>query len=129
MAATTLATVQDYISDMRVLLQDTIVVYRYSDAELLVSLNLAFLDGRRLRADLFIDDFWDDDYTAFSAVAATEVPLEKQFRLAFVFGAAAHALARDQEDIQDQRADAFNAVYNSILVGTTLAAITRRKTP
>ena len=48
---TTLDTVQDYITDARVLLQDLISPYRYDDPSLLTALNVALLEARRLRAD------------------------------------------------------------------------------
>jgi hypothetical protein len=45
------------------------------------------------------------------------VPLEQPFRLAFVFGLVAHALTRDQEDVQDARATTFMNLFYDILLG------------
>jgi hypothetical protein len=51
---TTLETVADYVDDARVLLLDQVQPYRYDDTSLLTALNVALLEGRRLRADLFV---------------------------------------------------------------------------
>jgi len=114
-----LKTVEDYIGDARVLLQDLIAPYRYTDAQLLVALNLALLEGFRTRPDLFIFDrcYAKDGIQQFQAVDTTEVRMELPFRAAFVFGTCSHALARDQEDTQDRRSDDFQNVMQSILLG------------
>jgi hypothetical protein len=49
-----LKTITDYINDGRTLLQDTIAPYRYDDTSLVTAMNVALLEGRRLRPDLFI---------------------------------------------------------------------------
>lgn len=112
----TLNTVQDYITDSRTLLQDVIVPYRYDDASLLVALNTALLEGRRLRPDLFVYHN-HGDVPSFTTVDMTEVHMEGPFRMAFVFGTCAHALARDQEDTQDVRASRFMGIFNDLLIG------------
>ena len=116
MASYNLATVKEYIEDARTLLLDRIEPYRYSDTSLLVALNLALLEGRRLRADLFVykNALRVPKYTA---VSGDEVPIEDQFRLAFVYGLCAHALIRDQEDVQDARSTIFMQTFHSILIG------------
>lgn len=111
-----LETVQDYVIDARVLLLDTIAPYRYSDPSLLVALNLALLEGRRLRPDLFVYKY-GNRVPYFDAVTSATVPIEPQFRKAFVYGMVAHALARDQEDVQDARSTSFMGVMMSILTG------------
>jgi hypothetical protein len=115
----TLETVEDYISDARVLLQDVIVPYRYDDPSLLVALNVTMLEGQRLRPDLFL--FWQPK--SFIEVDNSQVCIEKTFRLPFVFGTVAHALARDQEDYQDSRATAFMNVFQSLLIGVVVPPI------
>lgn len=119
MASYNLATVKEYIEDARTLLLDRIEPYRYSDTSLLVALNLALLEGRRLRADLFVykNALRVPKYTA---VSGDEVPIEDQFRLAFVYGLCAHALIRDQEDVQDARSTIFMQTFHAILTGVTL---------
>lgn len=117
-----LSTVTDYITDIRTMLQDEVQPYRYDDTSLTRAFNMALLEGRRLRPDLF--------YTKhgirvphYDSPSDTPVPLENQFRLAFVFGAASHALLRDQEDVQDQRSNTFLMHFRSLLTGEQPAAI------
>lgn len=115
---TTLETVADYIADARVLLLDTVKPYRYDDPSLLVALNVALLEGRRLRADLFVfNDRKGGQVPAYTAVDSTSVPIEPQFRLAFLHGVVGHAIERDQEDVQDRRALAFLDIMTNLLTG------------
>lgn len=118
-----LDTVTDYITDSRTILQDTIAPYRYDDPSLLVALNTTLLEARRLRADLFVYQHGADRMPAFSANNSTPVDIEYPFRLALVYGIVAHALMRDQEDIEDARAANFMAAFNSMLIGAGAAAI------
>lgn len=112
---TTLETVNDYLVDARTLLLDTIAPYRYDDPSLLIALNVALLEGRRLRPDLFV--FCGDDVPAYFANDNSIVPIEKQFRLAFLHGLIGHALERDQEDVQDTRSQAFLLYMSNLLTG------------
>ena len=125
--------VGDYIADARVVLQDTIQSYRYADDQLVTALNLAFLDGKRLRPDLFINGRWEPypTWTVADIPINTAIPMQDTFRQAFVFGCCAHAVARDQEDIQDERSVAHSNTFNAILLGTMMPGTTppRRKTP
>lgn len=124
-------TIADYVGDVRVLLQDKIAPYRYTDDELYTALNLTLMETRRIRPDLFLEDSgWDsDNLTEFappvSGLASddtTVVPIEQQFRLAILHGIVAHALTRDQEDIQDARASIFMGVFTNMLVGPVIPA-------
>lgn len=114
----TLETVADYVSDARTLLLDKISPYRYSDASLMVSLNTTLLEARRVRPDLFVfcgprvQHFTVDDIDA-----KTLVHMEEQFRLGILHGMIGHALERDQEDVQDQRATAFLTIMSNVLIG------------
>lgn len=113
---TTLETVADYIEDARTLLLDVISPYRYDDASLLVALNVSLLEGRRLRPDLFVFSC-GNKVPAFFTVDASVVPVEEQFRLAFLHGLVGHALERDQEDVQDTRSQAFLLYMSNLLIG------------
>lgn len=116
----TLEFVTDYISDARILLQDVVSPFRYDDPSLLVALNVTMLEGRRVRPDLFVYNLTAKGAVpSFLANDQTAVDMEPQFRLAFLFGLVAHALMRDQEDVQDQRGNTFMALFNSILVGVS----------
>jgi hypothetical protein len=118
---TTLDTVADYVADARVLLLDQVQPYRYDDESLLTALNVALLEGRRLRADLFVfSDRRGGQVPAYTAVDTTSVPIEPQFRLAFLHGVVGHALERDQEDVQDRRAASFLNIMVNILTGKSI---------
>jgi hypothetical protein len=117
----TLDQVQDYISDTRTILLDTIAPYRYDDPSLLVAFNVALLEARRIRADLFV--YASASVPYYAANDTTVVPMEQPFRLALVFGTVGHALTRDQEDVQDARATVFMGLFYSILLGTRGAGI------
>jgi hypothetical protein len=120
----TLNTVADYIADARTLLQDVIPPYRYDDASLLVALNVTLLEARRLRSDLFVFNMRVLGQTqAFAEVDDTYVEMEPQFRLAILHGLCAHALERDQEDVQDMRATSYFALFSAGLVGRALPGV------
>lgn len=118
--STALLTITDYIADARTLLQDTIPPYRYQDSELVVAMNVALLEGRRLRPDLFVfSRHASGGVPSFQANDGTNLDIEEPFRLAFLYGMCAHALTRDQEDIQDERAASFMHNFSNILIGMT----------
>jgi hypothetical protein len=120
----TLNTVADYIKDARTLLQDTIPEYRYSDPSLLVGLNVALLEARRIRPDLFVFNLLvNGQVQAFTAVDDTYVVMEPPFRLALLHGLCGHALERDQEDVQDIRATTFLGLFNAGLIGRALGGV------
>lgn len=115
-----LETITDYINDGRTLLQDTIAPYRYDDPSLVTAMNVTLLEGRRIRPDLFVYRRCKPNergVQSFQANDGTILEMEEQFRLAFLHGMVAHALERDQEDIQDARAATFMKIFNGILTG------------
>lgn len=117
---TTLETVADYLSDARVLLLDQVAPYRYDDSSLVTALNVSLLEGRRVRPDLFVYCGDVQTYTTQDIASATTVPVEKQFRLAFLHGVVGHAIERDQEDVQDQRAVQMLSIMSNILIGRAI---------
>ncbi len=114
-----LLTVNDIILDARTLLLDTIGQNRYSDQELLVGLNTALLEIRRVRADLFLGHY-KGRVPKFNNNDGETIHIEPQFRLAIVYGTLAHALMRDDEDVQDARANAFESKMIRLLVGSPM---------
>lgn len=114
--AQNLMSVEAVITGTRVLLLDRVKPYRYSDTSLVAALNLALLEGRRLRPDLFINRY-GIEVPQFEQVSGEPIGVEPQFRLAFEYGTAGHALLRDQEDVQDARASTFLQAAQDILVG------------
>ena len=103
-----LDTVQDYITTARVLLQDTVdSPYRYSNAELVVALNLAFLEVRRLRPDL-VRAYLTSNLPSFTTASlGASVPLDPAYRPAVLYYICGHAQLRDDENTQDARATVF----------------------
>src|SRR5208282_530726 len=111
-----LDSVQSYVDEVRTLLLDRRSPYRYKDEEILTALNTSLAEARRLRADLFIYRH-GNHVPYFTAVSGEKVPIDTQFRLAFVYGIAGHVLERDDEDVQDVRANAFNGNFYEMLIG------------
>lgn len=124
-----LETVEGYIEDARTLLLDKIAPYRYSDDSLLAALNLSLLEGRRLRPDLFVFRHGGVRVPNYAAISGERVPIEEQFRLGFVYGLCAHALLRDQEDVQDLRSTLFMQTFQNILVGVKVPPMGAAGTP
>ena len=111
-----LDSVESYVKEVRTLLLDKRKPYRYHDDEILSALNSSLAEARRLRADLFIYRH-GNHVPYFTAVSGDPVPVETQFRLAFVYGIAGIVLERDDEDVQDVRANAFSGKFYYLLVG------------
>lgn len=111
-----LDTVESYVREVRTLILDKRKPYRYKDEEILTALNTSLAEARRLRADLFIYRH-GNHVPYFAAVSGESVPIDTQFRLAFVYGIAGHVLERDDEDIQDVRANIFNGNFYDMLIG------------
>jgi len=105
--AQALDTVADYIADARVLLQDTVTDYRYSDAELVENLNLGLLEMRRLRPDLMITTFGSTIPKYSSASPSTTVVCDVQYRMALLYYVCGQTQLRDDEATQDSRATIF----------------------
>jgi hypothetical protein len=117
-------TVAHYVADARTLLQDLVPDHRYDDPSLLTALNAALLEARRIKPELFVYNLeYGGQVQSFKVVDDTYVDIEPQFRLAIVHGIIGHALERDQEDYQDQRATAFLALFTQGLVGKALGAV------
>lgn len=114
MAEFTLDSVESYILDARSILLDRTPPYRYSDDSMLIALNTALLEARRLRPDMFVYKF-GDRMPSFSAVSGEHVPVEFQLRLPIVYGTVAHAMLRDEEDVPVERANAFLAKFQFML--------------
>ena len=96
-----LATVQALLDEVRVLLLDASVPYRYSDAELIRALNIAIMEARRLRPDLFLaSSFTLPMYSTGADVFA----IEPMYRPSFIYYVVGRAQLRDDEATQDARA-------------------------
>jgi hypothetical protein len=111
-----LATVADYISSARQLLQDEVVPYRYSDDDIVLSLNLAISEARRVRPELFQDYFFTSLPSYSSASPSTSVDIVEEYRIAFLYYIVGHNQLADQEDTTDAR--------TSMLLGAFRAKLT-----
>lgn len=109
-----LETVQEMVTTARVLLQD-VDGDRVSDAELLVGLNAALLEMRRLRPDMFISTA--NSVPDYAAVDSTDVDVDQQYRMAVVYYMVGHAQLRDEEDTSDARASALLQKFTAQLTG------------
>lgn len=111
-----LCTVQELIADVRRLILDRVPPFRYDDDSLITALNVSLLEARRLRPDFFVCRY-GNHVPQFEAVTGEIIPVESQFRLAFEYGVAGHVLMRDEEDVQDARANSFRDMFHDMLVG------------
>ena len=97
-----LDTVQDYVKEARTLLQDSVAPYRYSDLELIAELNLAVLEAKRVRPDLFFEYRGKHPYPTFTALTDV-VPFEDVYRVALTYYMVGKCTLRDEEDTDDKR--------------------------
>lgn len=102
-----LLTVQDYLTQARVLLMDKIEPYRYETPELIEALNMAIVEARRLRPDLFTTYFRSDLPDYGPTDLNEEVPVDPMYRKSFLYYIVGHAQLRDEENTQDSRASAL----------------------
>ncbi len=102
-----LGTVQDYLDRSRALLQDTIEPYRYDDETLVTALNMAIMEGRRIRPDLFESYLGGDLPEYLTSALTTSVDIDVQYRSAFLYYMVGHAQLSDNEDNSDARATVF----------------------
>lgn len=103
-----LDTVGQYLKECRILLQDQIVPYRYADAELVDAMNIALMEARRLRADLFLPLFEVPFFTSTGTInTAATVTLDPMYRSSLVYYMVGRMQLRDDESTTDQRATAM----------------------
>lgn len=115
-----LDTVQKYVTQARALLQDQSAPYRYSDQDLVTELNLAFLEGRRIRPDLMRAYFRTNEMPEYTTtdMATTAVAMDPQYRMSFVYYMCGKIQLRDEEENTDARAAAFLNKFTSQLLAT-----------
>ena len=94
-----LATVQEYVTTARAILQDATAPYRFSDAQLAIGLSLGLQEARRIRPDLYIGRF--ATIPNFTVVDATAVTFEEQYRIALVYYMVGHCHLFDEEETEE----------------------------
>lgn len=111
-----LETVDKYVALARTLLQDTYSgSYRYTDDELVLALSLALAETKLKRPDLFLNISLQT-FAASDIAAATTVNMDEIYRMPLVYYMCGHVQLRDNEEVQDQRAAAFLAMFRAQLV-------------
>lgn len=108
-----LVTVAEYIDEARRLMQDREEPYRYSDGDIILSLNIGLLEARRLRPDLFLSSPTVPSYSVDGDIVA----FDQQYRPALVEFIASNIMFEDEEEITDSRAAAFYAMFRQKLLG------------
>jgi hypothetical protein len=111
-----LDTVTDYVTEARVLLQDTVETYRYPNSDLISALNLAIMTARRNRPDLFMEVVSVPQFIIADITNGTAFAMDIQYRVAFLFFMVGFAQLRDEEDTQDTRAAAFIGKFTQQLL-------------
>lgn len=109
-----LETVTKMIGSARVLLQDTLVEYRHSDAVLLDALNTGLIEAYRIRPDLFL--FQEDGVPAYTVVNTTAIAIDQQFLPALLYFIVGHVTLQDEEGEQDSRAERFISKFTGKLL-------------
>jgi hypothetical protein len=110
--ANALDTVAAYVTQARVLLQDTDGPdYRYSDTDIVNGLNFGLMRARQLRADLFITS--DGEIPYFTGNDESPVPFDIMYRQGLLMYIVGHMQLRDEEDTQDARA---SSLMNAFIV-------------
>ena len=97
-----LDTVQDYVTEARTLLQDSATPYRYDDPSMINELNLAILEAKRLRPDLFLTYRGKNPYPTFVSLTDA-VPFEDVYKPALTYYLVGKCTLRDEEDTDDKR--------------------------
>ena len=113
-----LETVGQYLQESRRLLQDQVVPYRYEDGDLIDALNIAILEAKRLRADLFLPLFdlqWFNPEESPPDLAQV-VTIDPMYRPALVYYVVGRMQLRDDEPTVDARAGAFLQKFTSQLM-------------
>ena len=95
--------VQDFIDAARFQLQDnTDIAQRYTDAQFIMGLNMAFDEAYRLRPDIFIRQ-----EEVFYNSPTEDVEYPRGYKMAFVYYMCGFVQMSDEEDTTDGRAGAM----------------------
>jgi hypothetical protein len=115
MAVSPLETVASFVDAARVLLQDRLEPFRYDTDSLVLALNLALSDARRLRPDFFLH--YEDFEQPPVSITDTWVEFPHFYKSALVYYMVGFAQLRDEEDSSDARAAALMQKFSGTLLG------------
>ena len=120
---------QAYVDDVRGLLQDLVLPYRYEDVLIAGAVVTALLEASRIRPDIFLDlkyqqpfkqgDLGDGVPSAFMRLTDV-VPIPAKYTMPIEWYAYGMVQLYDVTDTQDQRAQAFLSKFQQQLM--TLSA-------
>lgn len=109
-------TIADVLTEARNILSDTREPYRYTDARLILALNQAFAETKRLRPDLFISvNFVLPSYTVSDTAQA--FPIDEMYFPTVVDYVVGRQAFADDEFTLDGRAAAFFQKWQGNLIG------------
>jgi hypothetical protein len=109
-------TIGNLVTEARILLQDTVTPYRYSDTNLYLNLNSCFGEARRIRPDLFFSLGYGNPLPSYdSSNANTPFPLSEMWYMPFVLYIVGMTEAQDDEFTEDNRAMTFLSAFTSKL--------------
>lgn len=117
-------TVEQIILGARVILQDEVDPFRYTQDELLSHLNNSLYELKRLRPDAWLSWFGKElpEYTNISADLASQIPINPIFYQQIIYYVAGYAELRDDEYTVDGRAavllQAFVANVSTPMLGS-----------
>lgn len=115
--ALVLNTVQNYVDQARVLLQDKVVPYRYDDTTLVNALNDAVAEMARLRPDLVFKLMRSMNFPLYSSGAmSTAVTIDYRYRPTVLNYIVGFAQLADMEDTTDARSAAFMQAFTARLL-------------
>jgi len=111
-----LDTVGDYVDSARVLLQDTVAPYRYSNIEIVDALNFGISEVIRVRPDVCFKLLRTAPVEFSASSLSDAVVVDQRYRPAILYYIVGHAQLRDEEDVQGERAAALINAFVSRLV-------------
>jgi hypothetical protein len=117
-------TLDDVVSEARLMLQDRRVPYRYTQADLASAVNTAMRELKRLRPDVFLSYDPENPITLpnyveadIGALPAKAFPIDEIFFQAIVFHVVGKLQLGDDEFAVDNRAMTLLAAFRQQLVG------------
>ena len=113
--ATVLNTVADFVAEARVLLQDTVVEYRYPDVDILAALNNGLQEAIRIRQFLFRSNNYV--VPTYSVVDNTPVNFSLRYRPALLYYMVGWLQLRDDDENSDQLGGTFIKLFREELLG------------
>src|SRR5439155_321956 len=108
-----LDTVNDYIVQGRVILQDQVQPYRYPDTDYIAALNLACQRAAGWRFDVFLGQV-----PTFVGTGDSATTIPAQMRPAFLNYVVGQIEVRETEATDEARASSFLASFRAEMVGT-----------